>query len=288
MKKLFLFILLCNAFTAFSQIPIDERSIWLYEYFPESRGYCVSYNYYGTAERNGRTYQNLIQGFGFYNGTRHRISHAGPYEIPLLGVRVEGNRWLVDYNQYLEYMDKLNSFFTVPHEWAAEDYLPYEVTDDGEMVLYDFGMQVGDKFRSVPGHEDISVVKTAVLRDEYVYEGDYLLRKVLLLSNGLVLVEGVGCINSMGGLLAYLNPGADERDKNDYMRLDRYDCGISEWYRTHTQEAIGLVADESLDIESTDVVHFQSHEGFFDLQGRRVANPQKGIYIRNGKKVVVK
>ena len=26
----------------------------------------------------------------------------------------------------------------------------------------------------------------------------------------------------------------------------------------------------------------------FDLQGRRVANPQKGIYVRNGKKVVVK
>ena len=27
---------------------------------------------------------------------------------------------------------------------------------------------------------------------------------------------------------------------------------------------------------------------FYDLQGRRVGNPQKGIYVRNGKKVVIK
>ena len=27
---------------------------------------------------------------------------------------------------------------------------------------------------------------------------------------------------------------------------------------------------------------------FFDLQGRKVANPTKGLYIVNGKKVVIK
>ena len=32
----------------------------------------------------------------------------------------------------------------------------------------------------------------------------------------------------------------------------------------------------------------QDSSPVFDLQGRRVANPQKGIYIRNGKKMVVK
>jgi hypothetical protein len=30
------------------------------------------------------------------------------------------------------------------------------------------------------------------------------------------------------------------------------------------------------------------HNEYFDLQGRRVAQPTKGIYIVNGKKIVVK
>ena len=28
--------------------------------------------------------------------------------------------------------------------------------------------------------------------------------------------------------------------------------------------------------------------GYYDLQGRKVANPQKGLYIVNGKKVIIK
>lgn len=29
-------------------------------------------------------------------------------------------------------------------------------------------------------------------------------------------------------------------------------------------------------------------EGYYDLQGRKVAQPTKGLYIHNGKKVVIK
>ena len=29
-------------------------------------------------------------------------------------------------------------------------------------------------------------------------------------------------------------------------------------------------------------------EGIFDLQGRRIENPKKGLYIVNGRKVVIK
>ena len=32
----------------------------------------------------------------------------------------------------------------------------------------------------------------------------------------------------------------------------------------------------------------QTNGVFYDLQGRSVDNPQKGVYIRNGKKVVIK
>jgi hypothetical protein len=48
----------------------------------------------------------------------------------------------------------------------------------------------------------------------------------------------------------------------------------------------------SLDDETTDInmVHGSgiNAEGTYDLQGRKIENPKKGLYINNGKKVVVK
>ncbi|MBR5963543.1 MAG: hypothetical protein IK000_05270 [Bacteroidaceae bacterium] len=50
---------------------------------------------------------------------------------------------------------------------------------------------------------------------------------------------------------------------------------------------IFLVAD--VDPNSVETIEFPETEtGYFDLQGRQVAVPQKGIYIKNGKKVLVK
>ena len=34
--------------------------------------------------------------------------------------------------------------------------------------------------------------------------------------------------------------------------------------------------------------NIQNSELIYDLQGRRVANPTKGVYIKNSKKVVIK
>lgn len=52
-------------------------------------------------------------------------------------------------------------------------------------------------------------------------------------------------------------------------------------------EYCGFFVDETTAIESID--DFKANVGpFYDLQGRRVDNPTKGIYIVNGKKVIVK
>jgi len=34
--------------------------------------------------------------------------------------------------------------------------------------------------------------------------------------------------------------------------------------------------------------HTSKDNYFFDLSGRQIANPQRGVYIKNGKKVVIK
>ena len=45
---------------------------------------------------------------------------------------------------------------------------------------------------------------------------------------------------------------------------------------------------EGITIMGTDLQHYNTHEGIFDLQGRKISNPTKGIYIKNNKKVVIK
>ena len=43
---------------------------------------------------------------------------------------------------------------------------------------------------------------------------------------------------------------------------------------------------EGITIMGTDVQHHGTIEGIFDLQGRKIVNPTKGIYIKNNKKVI--
>ena len=45
---------------------------------------------------------------------------------------------------------------------------------------------------------------------------------------------------------------------------------------------------EGITIMGTDVQRHGTIEGIFDLQGRKIVNPTKGIYIKNNKKVVIK
>ena len=45
---------------------------------------------------------------------------------------------------------------------------------------------------------------------------------------------------------------------------------------------------EGITIMGTDVQHHGTIGGIFDLQGRKIVNPTKGIYIKNNKKVIIK
>ena len=45
---------------------------------------------------------------------------------------------------------------------------------------------------------------------------------------------------------------------------------------------------EGITIIGTDVQRHNTHEGIFDLQGRKISNPTNGIYIKNNKKVIIK
>ena len=161
-----------------------------------------------------------------------------------------------------------------------KDYTPYKETDDGYLVLYDFNMQVGDAFPHVEGYEDIVVTHI-----DYMTTRDGVIRKLLTLSNGYHVLEGIGCLDSPGLFYFYLNPAQNPEDW-DVIRLKTFQTLNSE----RKWEAIYKEYDESsLAVESRYYQNSSADAPVFDLQGRRLNGvPQRGMYIRDGRKYVVK
>lgn len=210
---------------------LDGNVRWSYSYHSALGGgmQSVSYGTDGTLENGGKTYHKVYrksdadQSLSAISVTLGGLSD-GAY---ILGLREEGGRVLVNYDEYISYLKRIDYEHTEAYykqmaeqygwdiklkegtTWDTDNwveggdvnYIPYPLTDDGEMVLYDFTMQVGDKFLSVAGHDDIGVVQVDTITTSGNVE-----RRKLTLSNGLVLIEGIGCINSPSRLFTYLNP----------------------------------------------------------------------------------
>lgn len=232
---------------------------------------------------NGKTYHKLYWGKPSDPDCRTADLHGNGFHFMQASIREEAGRVLVDYEIYkafLEYMwyDILT---------GRADYIPYKITDDGEMILYDFNMQVGDKYNSVLGHDDVSVVKI-----EKITTNDGIERKFFILSNGLKIIEGIGCINSSGMFLNYLNPVIDRKDgpywlNGSYLSVfrwfDEYDNPI--YSRTLEEVITGSVGIVPVTMDKEDNISTP----LYDLLGREVIGiPEPGIYIRNRKKIWVK
>ena len=153
-----------------------------------------------TKELRGKTYQQLAFRMNA-NGSRREatLMEASLYPFPqdgeLIGIRYENGRMLVDKEAYLALLTD-GSYWSA---WGTATDLPYETTADGELVLYDFTKSEGEVYCQL-ADGPITVTKVVTLKTQ-----DGVSRRCLTLSNGLELVEGIGCINSPGMLLFWLN-----------------------------------------------------------------------------------
>ena len=226
----------------------------------------------GTNVIDGKEYTNLKVGRSYSMPYSSLVNYSCS-DISI-DIREQDGVVYVPKDQYMELLEGDNF---IKMKEGDGSYIPYEETPDGELILYDFNMNVGDKFPSVPGHENITVVAT---NQTLTLEG--LLRKQLTLSNGYVLVEGLGCVNSPGLFLCYLNPLHSE----EYGALFSLEDRTNPNYVKHCyyQRLI-----ETVDIGQIKVDDNMTNYHIYDLSGRRLnAIPQRGIYIQNGKKYVVK
>ena len=227
---------------------------------------------------NGKTYKAM--GYSVYGYFDYKVEPTY-----LFGVREEEGRVYVNLEEYRDALRRT--------ELGDADYIPYPVTDDGEMILYDFNMQEGDHFAHVSGHEDLSITKVSA---------DIYGRNTYTVSNGVIFREGygsgIGHKNLKSLPVAYLNPIVAKNDDFYYSNLSVYGKnGVYISYRTENEELVNVTMPNittGIQDNSSMVQEFKSST-VYDLQGRKMSNGQlsnsqmrKGVYIVNGKKIVIK
>ncbi len=160
------------------------------------------------------------------------------------------------------------------------DYIPYHKTGNGDIILYDFNMKVGDKYASVEGYDDVWVMAIT----DTITEGN-ISRKLFTLSNGLKIVEGVGCINSPGIFLAYLNYSFDY---NAIGIVSMIECKRDDVV-LYTRSWEDVEKEYTTGIQETTITTEPKDKRIFNLQGQLLqGEPMRGIYIRDGKKMIAR
>ncbi len=197
----------------------------------------------------------------------------GLNESTLLLREIKG-KVLAQKESYMEFIQQ-----TCPYISEVYEY-PYDWSED--VVLYDFTLEVGDRY-PCKGEVYVSGVSHMTTRDSVE-------RKVLFLSNGLEIVEGIGCLNSPDGPFAYQNssgcepmggvgtePGNLDVPTASLLSLRKYGEGTDPIY---------VKGDETADIKRTSKTN-TINGSIHDLTGCRLTTPPtKGIYILNGIKFV--
>ena len=222
---------------------------------------------------------------------RKEMTMSGPKRLRRsysIGIRREDGRVYTNRDDFLYYQSYYYDNGYVSSPWLLSfsnpNYQPYHLTDDGsEVILYDYTMEVGDSYRHVDGYEDIIVTE----KDTVAFL-DQIPRRRLTLSNGLVLIEGLGCTNSNGMLIDYLNPAENRQDYYTYLDVAT-DAGQSATFYDH--DSAGVYVADLNDLVVNGISHVSSPKpvSTIDLQGRRLTGiPARGLYIRDGKKMVAR
>ena len=244
-------------------------------------------------EVNGKTYWKLWRLGAFVHvKSMWRPPYSDEDEQAVKGeviaIREENGKVYSLKQQYLALLKALYPKEVHPNINYDDFYVPL-AEDEYEILLYDFTLNEGDQYPFI-GEVYVKEVSHYTTRDG-------LSRKVLILTNGAIIVEGIGCINSIGGVIIYQNmenireyfdsePGTE---KMIYAQLFR--CEL-----TSTEATIYSASDDyqlitSFTSPSEKSVNSKSVNcRWSDLSGRRLnaAPTRPGLYIKDGRKVLIK
>ena len=104
--------------------------------------------------------------------------------------------------------------------------------------------------------------------------------------NNATTKERLGFYLSNDGISLKATPGKAYLQVNEDEAKDPSSASLARSFVFGSgNETTGI---EGITIMGTDVQRHGTIEGIFDLQGRKIVNPTKGIYIKNNKKVIIK
>ena len=308
MKQILVTLLLVFPSLVHAQGFTTNGSDWLYFFcdFPVGDKIDVNnstfdeyWNLNGIETINSKQYYKLFRSMDFADMNL-------PMPIPekyskqgfIINVRLQDGKVYGIKEQYIQYMKSLypeqENFYLGPAE------------DESEVLLYDFTLNVGDTYPCA----DKSTV-TEVYNSREINGRTY---KIIHLSNGIIIIENIGCINSLETLIAYQNTGRitetfnwriptsrttwEWQERNHQGRLIYLELNNQRIYLhdfVETDDPNYFVIDN---IATPEIVNSKSLNGqWYDLSGRRLSMSSassvpsvlpKGVYIRDGKKVVVK
>jgi len=265
----------------------QQNSVWVFAFQSEYSNWihdtCIEWwSIVGDTIIGGRNYHNLCRNYGYIDGASVK-GLWGYSDTPIatgnvISIREDAGKVYIVKSQYLDFLKMLFpeecDFYIAPSE------------GDNEILLYDFTLNVGDIY---PCAEAAEVVEISQITTR-----DQILRRVLKLSNGLIIIEGIGCVNSIGTLAIYQNTSvsADEIQANNYTvrttaRLVSF--GIGEQPGEYESIYDGN-KDFPIFSRINKIYSHSPKRDKFDLSGRHLSSPptRKGVYIRGGKKVLIK
>lgn len=252
-----------------------NKTYYVWRYYGNTfsdMGFTEDYYLHDSYDNNGKAYRMVLE----EGDSKGAPAFCGGELDIMIGVREKDGCFLVNRHDYLALMENDKTW----NRLGDRQYIPYRQTDDGELVLYDFNMKPGDKYPSVEGHEDIFVTTV-----EEMTTRDGVSRRLLTLNNGYKLLEGIGCLNSVGLFFFYLNPVQNANDYTSY--------GLSKFFkrkgRNSNIEMIYQQGDENT--SGVSVVKDVSHQStsIYNLNGHSISSPPaRGLYIKDGKKIVAR
>lgn len=223
----------------------------------------------GAFEANGKTYHKLYQFEMVF--VDDETTGFAEYPIYSIGVREESGKVYAYQKDYASVEKRLRDV-----EYFKTDVSPYLLTGDDEVMLYDFTLKEGDTYPASPEFGPIIVNSIEVIRT-----ADGADRKLFTLSNGIKILEGVGCLNTDDVIFYLYDHHTFFEDGDGYYTLWSYTKDGNIIY--HIDDYTDTLNDLRSIINKTP----SNPSSLFDLQGRRLtAVPARGLYIKDGRKYV--
>lgn len=310
----FLFCLIAQSVSA----QFTEGSAWSYYRYDKTfqdetiKVTFVKYELSGSYEKNGKTYLKL------WETAADAAGNIGEPRM-LLGLREENGCVYANLDEYKKVAE--GDYFCYSFYDDTPEYI-YLITEENEIMLYNFNLNVGD---CIGPNDAMNTYYIKSKRDEAMANGE--LRERFVVFYHLLIEEfdedferphcsvisGIGSIDGCGCLLSYLNLmveayGAPSKSsmqssynesclnlfvKNGtviYKAPEYEGKAEDEWLSYTTYKADLFFGNLVNGVETVNTDGAKVHDGrLYDFGGRCVnGTPERGIYIKDGKKFVVK